>query len=124
MSTARKILIVDDDEDLRELIKDQLDLHDEFEVEVQPTASMGLEAIKVGHYDLVIMDVGLPDMDGREAVKVLRKTGFKAPVVMLTANDSDADMILGLELWRQRLRHEAVQVRGAVGAHPGTVAPA
>ncbi len=43
------------------------------------------------------MDVGLPDMDGREACKLLRKNGFKLPIVMLTGNDSDADMILGLD---------------------------
>jgi DNA-binding response OmpR family regulator len=47
--------------------------------------------------DLVVMDVGLPDMDGREAVRQLRVGGFKAPIIMLTAADSDADTILGLE---------------------------
>ncbi len=43
------------------------------------------------------MDVGLPDMDGRDAVRVLRKNGFKAPVIMLTGHDTDSDTILGLE---------------------------
>ena len=43
------------------------------------------------------MDVGLPDLDGREAVKLLRKSGFKAPVIMLTGQDSEADTVLGLE---------------------------
>jgi DNA-binding response OmpR family regulator len=43
------------------------------------------------------MDVGLPDMDGREAVKLLRKGGFKAPILMLTGHDTDSDTILGLE---------------------------
>jgi DNA-binding response OmpR family regulator len=47
--------------------------------------------------DLLIMDVGLPDMDGREAVKLLRKGGFKAPIIMLTGHDTDSDTILGLE---------------------------
>lgn len=42
------------------------------------------------------MDVGLPDMDGREAVKLLRR-GFKAPIIMLTGHDTDSDTILGLE---------------------------
>ena len=43
------------------------------------------------------MDVGLPDMDGREAVRLMRADGFKRPVIMLTARDSDADTVIGLE---------------------------
>jgi DNA-binding response OmpR family regulator len=97
MSTARKILLVDDDEDLRGSLRDQLALHEEFEVSVAGTASKGIESAKAEHHDLVVFDVGLPDMDGREAVKVLRKTGFRSPIIMLTANDSDADQILGLD---------------------------
>ena len=97
MSTARKILIVDDDEDLRESLKDQLALHDEFEVFTAGTAAKGIEVAKNEHLDLVMLDVGLPDMDGREACKLLRKNGFKSPIVMLTGNASDADMILGLD---------------------------
>lgn len=97
MTTARKILLVDDDEDLRGSLRDQLALHEEFEVSVAGTAAKGVELAKSEHHDLVVFDVGLPDMDGREAVKVLRKTGFKNPIIMLTANDSDADQILGLD---------------------------
>jgi DNA-binding response OmpR family regulator len=97
MSTARKILLVDDDEDLRGSLKEQLALHEEFEVSEANTASTGIDAAKVVHPDLLVFDVGLPDMDGREAVRLLRKTGFKSPIIMLTANDSDADQILGLD---------------------------
>ena len=97
MSTARRILIVDDDTDLRSSIEEQLALHDEFEVSVAGTAGKGIELAKSGHHDLLLFDVGLPDMDGREAVKLLRKAGVKSPIVMLTANDSDADQILGLD---------------------------
>jgi DNA-binding response OmpR family regulator len=97
MTTARKILIVDDDEDLRETLKDQLVLHDEFEVTTADHAAKGMELAKSDHYDLVVFDVSLPDMDGREAVRLLRKSGFKTPIVMLTGNVSDADQILGLD---------------------------
>jgi DNA-binding response OmpR family regulator len=97
MSTARRILIVEDDEDLRDSLKDQLNLHDEFEVMTAETASKGMEAAKTDHYELVLFDVSLPDMDGREAVRLLRKSGFKTPIVMLTGKVSDADQILGLD---------------------------
>lgn len=97
MSTARKILIVDDEEDLREPLREQLALHDEFEITTGETAGAAVERCKSDHWDLLIIDVGLPDMDGREACKLIRKNGFKSPIIMLTGNDSDADMILGLD---------------------------
>ena len=95
--TARTILLVDDDSDLRETLLEQLALYEEFSVQGEATAAKGITAARAGQVDLLIMDVGLPDMDGREAVKLLRKGGFKAPVVMLTGHDTDADTILGLE---------------------------
>ena len=97
MSNSRKILIVDDDDDLRETLQEQLALHDEFEVVVAENATSGMEIARGDHFDLVLFDVGLPDMDGREAVKQLRKGGFSSPILMLTANDYDADQILGLD---------------------------
>ncbi len=97
MSNARTILLVDDDNDLRESLKEQLALHDEFHVLAAPTATKGIELAKSEQIDLVLLDVVLPDMDGREACKQLRKSGFKSPIIMLTANDTDSDMILGLD---------------------------
>lgn len=95
--TARRILLVDDDEDLRGSLKDQLSLYDEFDVFDANTATKGMERARADQPDLLVFDVNLPDMDGREAVKQLRKGGFKPPIIMLTANDSDADQILGLD---------------------------
>lgn len=95
--TARTILLVDDDDDLRETLLEQLSLYEEFSLLQEPTATKGVHAARNGQVDLLIMDVGLPDMDGREAVKLLRKGGFKAPVIMLTGHDTDSDTILGLE---------------------------
>ena len=95
--TSRKILIVDDDVDLAEAMIEQLSLYDEFEIVNEDTAAKGIKHARDGHVDLVIMDVGLPDMDGREAVKLLRKAGLKAPIIMLTGQDTDSDTILGLE---------------------------
>ena len=62
MSTAGRILIVEDDENLRDSLKDQLNLHDEFEVTTAETASKGIELAKTDHFELVLFDVSLPDM--------------------------------------------------------------
>ena len=78
MPNTRKILIVDDDAELREGLTEQLSLHEEFEAVGAENGSKGVQAAKAGQIDLVIMDVGLPDIDGREAVRILRKNGFKA----------------------------------------------
>ena len=97
MATSRRILIVDDDPELRGMLTEQLALHQEFEAEGVETATLALEAAKKERIDLIIMDVGLPDLDGREAVRILRSEGFKAPVIMLTGQDSESDTVLGLE---------------------------
>ncbi|MCX5494805.1 response regulator transcription factor [Kaistia dalseonensis] len=95
--TARRILVVDDDDLLRESLVEQLSLYEEFELAEEATATKGVQRARSEPTDLLIMDVGLPDMDGREAVKLLRKGGFKAPIVLLTGHDSESDTILGLE---------------------------
>lgn len=95
--TSKKILIIDDDDILRESLVEQFALHEEFLPTAVSTASDGIKSVKADHVDLIILDVGLPDMDGREACKVMRKNGVKSPVIMLTGQDSDADTILGLE---------------------------
>jgi len=97
MPTKRTILIVDDDTELREALVEQLALHEEFDTVAADSGTKGVQAAKTGQVDLVLMDVGLPDVDGREAVRILRKNGFKAPIIMLTGHDTDSDTILGLE---------------------------
>lgn len=93
----RRLLLVDDDEDLRQTLSEQLAHYREFDIVEAGTANETLKVVREGHVDLMILDVGLPDMDGREAVKILRSEGFKSPIIMLTGHDSDADEILGLE---------------------------
>ena len=95
--TAKRLLLVDDEDALRESLAEQLELHEEFATEQCRSAGEALEKIKTELFDLVLLDVGLPDIDGREACKMLRRGGVKCPVIMLTAMDSDADTILGLE---------------------------
>jgi DNA-binding response OmpR family regulator len=95
--TTRTILLVDDDDDLRQILVEQLSLYEEFSILQESNATRAMQTAKSAQIDLMIMDVGLPDMDGREAVKLLRKGGFKSPVIMLTGHDTDSDTILGLE---------------------------
>lgn len=97
MASKRTILIVDDDTELREALVEQLAMHEEFDAIAADSGTKGVQIAKTGQIDLVIMDVGLPDVDGREAVRILRKSGFKSPVIMLTGHDTDSDTILGLE---------------------------
>jgi DNA-binding response OmpR family regulator len=97
MPNVKKILMVDDDEDLREALADQLVLTEEFDVFEAEDGASGLEKAKEAIYDLVLLDVGLPDMDGRELCRLMRKQGVKCPIVMLTGHDTDSDTILGLD---------------------------
>ena len=93
----RRILLVDDDADLRANLVDQLAHYREFDLVEAGTGAEALARVRDAHVDLMLLDVGLPDMDGRETVKILRREGFKSPIVLLTGHDSDADQILGLE---------------------------
>jgi DNA-binding response OmpR family regulator len=97
MSNASRLLVVDDDKDLRDTLAEQLSLYDEFEVATAEAAGAAIDQVKADRVDLAIMDVGLPDMDGREAVKTMRRNGFRSPVIMLTAQGSDVDTVMGLE---------------------------
>lgn len=97
MSNTKKIMIVDDDDALRETLKEQFTLHDEFSVSDCSNATAGIKALKDDRADIVILDVNMPDMDGREACKIMRRNGYKGPIVLLTAQGSDSDTILGLD---------------------------
>ncbi len=95
--TGKRILLVDDDTELVQSLAEQLQLHEEFDT---VTADSGIEALKIvksDHFDAILLDVGLPDMDGREVCRLMRRGGTKTPVIMLTGADSDADTILGLD---------------------------
>ncbi len=97
MTSGQKILLVEDDEALRTSLSEQLHLHEEFETHIATTGAEALDAGKAGHFDLIILDVGLPDMDGREVCRLLRRGGVRSPILMLTGADTEADTILGLD---------------------------
>ena len=97
MSNGKQILIVDDDDALAEMLGDQLTLHEEFECAHTGTAAEALELARQDYYDVILLDVGLPDMDGREVCRLMRRNGVTSPIIMLTGADTDADTILGLD---------------------------
>jgi DNA-binding response OmpR family regulator len=97
MANQKKILLVDDDDDLRDALAEQLMMTEEFDVFEADSGATGISRAKEQLYDLVVLDVGLPDTDGRELCRVLRKQGVKCPIIMLTGHDSDSDTILGLD---------------------------
>ena len=97
MSTLKRILLVDDDEDLRDALSEQIMMTEEFDVFEAEDGHSALTKAKEALYDLVILDVGLPDTDGRELCRLMRKQGVKCPIIMLTGHTTDADTILGLD---------------------------
>jgi len=97
VSNTKKILIVDDDDALRQSLTEQLHLHEEFNTVEAESGAQALEVAKNTIFDAVLLDVGLPDLDGRDVCRLLRRNGVKCPIVMLTAHDTDADTILGLD---------------------------
>jgi DNA-binding response OmpR family regulator len=96
-ATGKKVLLVDDDVDLRQSLSEQLQLHEEFATVEAGDGKEALERVKGEYFDAILLDVGLPDTDGRDLCRIMRRNGVKAPIIMLTAQESDADQILGLD---------------------------
>ena len=98
MSAKRSILIVEDDENLREMLAEQLAHDHGFEVSTAGTLDAADRAIsdESSGFDMVILDLGMPDGDGRVYCAKLRRQGHKMPVIMLTGSDGEADVVRGL----------------------------
>jgi DNA-binding response OmpR family regulator len=109
MSTGRKILIVDDDIMLRRSLAEQLQLHEEFDTAEAGNAADALDHVKGGHHDAILLDVGLPDMDGRELCRLMRRSGVRVPVLMLTAADDYITKPFRLNVLLARLRAQLRQ---------------
>jgi DNA-binding response OmpR family regulator len=97
MAQRKTILVVDDEPDLREDLVEQLTLGDEFIAAQAATGEEGLSLAQSVKPDLILLDVNLPDLDGREVCRRLKAAGVRAPVIMLTAQTGDADTIQGLD---------------------------
>ena len=96
MAQRKTLLIVDDDQDLRGAIAEQLQA-ESFQTVEASTAGDGVRMAREAKPDLILLDVDLPDMDGREACRRMRQDGVSTPVIMLTAADTDEDTVRGLD---------------------------
>jgi len=97
MRGDRKILIVDDDAALRQSLAEQLCRDGEFAAVDCETGAAALDIVARERFDAILLDVGLPDVDGRDLCRSMRRLGVTVPIVMLTAADSEGDTVQGLE---------------------------
>jgi len=91
-----KILVVDDEKRIAKSIKQGLEM-DSYAVDIEHDGEDGYNAARAGDYDLIILDVMMPIMNGFEVAKKLRADGDKTPILMLTAKDQNKDIIEGLD---------------------------
>ncbi|HEY1711015.1 MAG TPA: response regulator transcription factor [Rhizomicrobium sp.] len=97
MPSAKRVLLLDDDEMLRHSVAEQLVAEGDYQPVEASTVAEAREKAREGLYEFMILDVGLPDGDGRALCRELRDSGITCPIIMLTAADSDADTIEGLQ---------------------------
>lgn len=99
MSAERPILVVDDDAALRATLAEQLSVDGEF-LAVEADTIQSAEALlgaADARFDAIILDIGLPDGDGRDLCARLRQSGQKMPIIMLTGSDEETDVVRGLD---------------------------
>jgi DNA-binding response OmpR family regulator len=99
MSGDRPILIVDDDQALRAMLAEQLAVDGEFTAAEAGTSAEAeaMVTARDARYDALILDVGLPDGDGRDLCARLRRHGLKVPIIILTGSDNEVDIVRGLD---------------------------
>ena len=97
MPSAKRVLLVDDDTMLRGSLAEQLGAEGDYAPVEAGSVAEGREKARDGLYEFMILDVSLPDGDGRKLCRSLRDDGVTCPIVLLTAADSDADTIEGLD---------------------------
>jgi DNA-binding response OmpR family regulator len=97
MPSAKRVLLVDDDSMLRHSLAEQLASEGPYAIVEAQTCAEARERSREGLYEFMILDVGLPDGDGRQLCRGFRDSGVTAPIILLTAADSDSDTIEGLK---------------------------
>ncbi len=91
------ILIIEDEPAMQLGLKDNLEL-ESYRVEVADDGQVGLDKLKAGNYDLVLLDVMLPKLSGFDVCKSARAAGIRTPIILLTAKGEEIDKVVGLEL--------------------------
>jgi two-component system alkaline phosphatase synthesis response regulator PhoP len=91
-----RLLVVEDEENIRELVKLNLELEN-FEVVATTNGRDALKLISGQHFDLILLDVMLPEMDGFQVCEQIRLSDFQIPIIFLTAKDGSNDKIQGLK---------------------------
>ncbi|MGH6904069.1 MAG: response regulator, partial [Geminicoccaceae bacterium] len=82
MASNKQALIIDDDEALRSSLAEQLELHEGYVTYQAEDGARALELVKEHHFEFILMDVGLPDTDGRDLCRLMRRQGIKTPIIM------------------------------------------
>lgn len=98
MASGKTLLLIDDDDMLRRSLVEQLEGQDDFDSIVEAgDGAAGIDLAKGQVFDIILLDIGLPDMDGRDVCRKMRDDGVRSPIIMLTAADSEDDTVTGLD---------------------------
>lgn len=93
----KKILIVEDEPNMVNGLKDNLEFEG-YEIDTAMEGNTGLQKVTANHYDLILLDIMLPEISGLDICKSARKQGINTPIILLTAKGEEIDKVLGLEL--------------------------
>ena len=98
MASGKALLLIDDDDMLRRSLVEQLSAQDDFESVVEAAdGANGIDLAKGQVFDIILLDVALPDMDGRDVCRTMRDAGVRSPIIMLMVADSEDDTVTGLD---------------------------
>jgi two-component system, OmpR family, response regulator len=114
---STRVLVVDDEENITFLLGSDL-RHFGFDVTTAATGRQGLDAVRGSEFDLVLLDVMLPDLDGFEVCRRMRQDGGRVPVLFLTARDATEDRVRGLTLGGDDYAHTVRRAGAPIDLSP------